>query len=323
MDNSQFDNSDIKPKKTETVYTCDNCPHAGNLMCCHNCPNFSNFVDDESIVNRTEAQRYDEAVKKVKDYYEGKTKMYSDVKQTLDLLFPELKEKESEDDRTRKAILTGLIDCRDAPDLGWSDFGGINIDECIAWIEKQDGHKPYGQRKECEDCQFNYAGECKGYCALKRNEHKPTDEVEPKFHEGDWVVFIPTESVYQVEKIENHEYILRHIFGGSLCLSFSDEKFIREWTIQDAEDGHVLASNGKRGQEVGIVKEFIGKYGGYDKCFETYCYSDLDGTFRIGEYMGGTSIHPATKEQRDLLFQKMADAGYKWDAGKKELWHKL
>ena len=26
--------------KTETVYTCDNCPHRGNLMCCHNCPNF-------------------------------------------------------------------------------------------------------------------------------------------------------------------------------------------------------------------------------------------------------------------------------------------
>ena len=40
MSNSQFDNSDIKPKKTKTVYTCDNCPHAGNLMCCHNCPNF-------------------------------------------------------------------------------------------------------------------------------------------------------------------------------------------------------------------------------------------------------------------------------------------
>lgn len=39
--NSQFDNSDIKPLKVkECVYNCDNCPHAGNLMCCHNCPNF-------------------------------------------------------------------------------------------------------------------------------------------------------------------------------------------------------------------------------------------------------------------------------------------
>ena len=28
---------------------------------------------------------------------------------------------------------------------------------------------------------------------------------------------------------------------------------------------------------------------------------------------------PATKEQRDLLFQKMKEAGYEWDAEKKEL----
>lgn len=48
-------------------------------------------------------------------------------------------------------------------------------------VEKQREHKPYGQRKECEDCQFNYAGECKGYCALKRNEHKPTEVVHPRW----------------------------------------------------------------------------------------------------------------------------------------------
>ena len=31
------------------------------------------------------------------------------------------------------------------------------------------------------------------------------------------------------------------------------------------------------------------------------------------------NIHPATKEQRDLLFAKMQEAGYEWDDGKKEL----
>lgn len=55
----------------------------------------------------------------------------------------------------------------------------------LDWLEKQGKQEPYGKRKECEDCQFNYAGECKGYCALKRNEHKPTDKVEPKFKPGD------------------------------------------------------------------------------------------------------------------------------------------
>lgn len=52
-----------------------------------------------------------------------------------------VKKQESEDERIRKAILMGLIDCRDAPDLGWSDFGGIPIDDCIAWLEKQGEQK--------------------------------------------------------------------------------------------------------------------------------------------------------------------------------------
>ena len=39
--------------------------------------------------------------------------------------------------KIREAILNGLIDCRDAPDLGWSNFGGIHIDDCIAWLENQ------------------------------------------------------------------------------------------------------------------------------------------------------------------------------------------
>lgn len=53
----------------------------------------------------------------------------------VEKVFPELKE--SEDERIRRAILEGLIDCRDAPDLGWTNFGGIKIDDCIAWLEKQ------------------------------------------------------------------------------------------------------------------------------------------------------------------------------------------
>ena len=43
----------------------------------------------------------------------------------------------AKDKKIREAILNGLIDCRDAPDLGWSNFGGIHIDDCIDWLEKQ------------------------------------------------------------------------------------------------------------------------------------------------------------------------------------------
>ena len=47
------------------------------------------------------------------------------------------------DKKIREAILNGLIDCRDAPDLGWSNFGGIHIDDCIDWLEKQDEQNPF------------------------------------------------------------------------------------------------------------------------------------------------------------------------------------
>lgn len=40
------------------------------------------------------------------------------------------------------------------------------------WLESKYEQKPYGQRKECLDCQFNYAGECKGSCQMKRDEQK-------------------------------------------------------------------------------------------------------------------------------------------------------
>jgi len=51
--------------------------------------------------------------------------------------------------------------------------------------EKDGEQKPYGKRQECVDCQFNYAGECKGSCTMKRGEQKSTDKVEPKIHKKD------------------------------------------------------------------------------------------------------------------------------------------
>ena len=51
-------------------------------------------------------------------------------------------------------------------DLFICDFDDENIWNLV---------KPYGQREECLDCQFNYAGECKGSCDIKRSEQKPAE----------------------------------------------------------------------------------------------------------------------------------------------------
>ena len=55
---------------------------------------------------------------------------------------------------------------------------------------------------------------------------------------------------------------------------------------------------------------------------EYYCRV-FDNEFWLNErgFMGQSDDYfvPATKEQRDLLFKKMKDANYRWDAEKKEL----
>lgn len=161
----------------------------------------------------------------------------------------------------------------------------------------------------------------------KKQDEKPADN-KPKFKVGDWVIDIDKQGVVHqitnvIKNVANHTYGYNaetYTYGFFGYSYFSKNvKSMRLWDIKDAKDGDVLVCIGKYGQEIGIVKKYVGKYGGCDKCFKTYCYVDWEGIFRIGEYMGSKEIYPATKEQRDLLFQKMKEAGYEWDSVKKEL----
>jgi hypothetical protein len=141
----------------------------------------------------------------------------------------------------------------------------------------------------------------------KQGEQELADKAEPRFHEGDWVVFNEHhDSIYQIEKIENYEYTLRHILGGSMPLSFSHESSIRLWDVyQDAKDGDVLAFYGEyRGNkmvQVGKIEKYVGKHGGCSNTFKIYVGVNWDNNLQIGEYMGCSDIRPATKEQRDTL----------------------
>ena len=232
------------------------------------------------MTEKEKAEAYDEAIERAKKLYGNGI---------IEEIFPELKE--SKDKKIREAILKGLIDCRDAPDLGWSNFGGIHIDDCIDWLERQG--------------------------------KKSTAKIEPKFKVGDWVIFITYGSIYQVEKIENYEYTLRDIHGGSFCVSFSNEKLIREWNIQDVKDGDVLSFyseyKGNKMVQVGIIEKYVGKHGGCSNTFKIHVGVNWDNNLQMGKYMGCSDIHPATKEQRDLLSQKIKDAGYKWNDETKAL----
>ena len=239
------------------------------------------------------------------------------------------------DERVRKAILTGLIDCRDAPDLGWSNFGGIEIDDCIAWIEKQ-GEQKSNPCEKCDHVMLNCQNvPCiktfdKGKSALEAIREEKVDnanKIEPKFkiEKDKWYVCI--------RDLDDNYGGAKAFCKGSIYYSTKDETLIpensnipseikycvnhyfRPWTIEDAKDGDVLANKN------GAIFINAGSSGG--GTLDCYCYLSVQNEFCIEEHKTGSwlykdDIKPATKEQCNLLFQRMKEAGYLWDAEKKD-----
>lgn len=193
-----------------------------------------------------------------------------------------LKKTDSEDERIRNAVEAILNDTE--PHI----YNGLGIlkTDILSWFEKHG---------------------------------KPANKVEPKFHEGEWVVFNNRhDSVYQVEKIENYEYTLRHFLGGSMPLSFSHGDMIRAWTVKDARDGDVLTD----GDYPCLFKSINEGKGMFVYCGINGCRNFVtkdDGEDNLLWDDAPENYCPATKEQRDTLFEKMKEAGYEWDIEKKEL----
>lgn len=181
--------------------------------------------------------------------------------------------KELEDERVRKEIISALK---------YANHKGV-YDKHIAWLEKQD-------------------------------KQKPINKVEHKFEMGDWVVFNNKhQSIYQVEKIEDGYYILRHTHGGTFRVCVLHDESLRLWTVQDAKDGDILVFDNK------VIVMF--EYWCIGTAFHSYCHIK-NGVFLVSEkdtphIWEGKGFNPANKAQRDFLFQKMGEAGYEWDDKKK------
>ena len=192
--------------------------------------------------------------------------------QSLELIFPELKE--NEDEKIKKEILNVFKQF----DEGTVIFGRkYDYAKWIAWLEKQ------GEQD---------------------------NKAAPKFKVGDWII--------------NSEGMLRHIVDVDKTGYQTDngwlahdtyERDFHLWTIEDAKNGDILALD----DHILMIKWI--KFNNPINQSEIHCWCHLiNGNFKAIEYQAAVDgLHPATKEQRNILFQKMKEAGYEWNATSKEL----
>ena len=153
--------------------------------------------------------------------------------------------------------------------------------------------------------------------------------VEPKFKKWDWIACDADSFTLSIKSVKDGNYYFHQ--GASLPIKDIDEHY-HLWTIQDAKEGDVLAINWHEDndswEKIIIFKNYHAKgVKGLTKepCVEGYGNTFKNGKLAVNEevpYYSKTWTHnlqPATKEQRDLLFQKMKENGCEWDADKKEL----
>ena len=146
--------------------------------------------------------------------------------------------------------------------------------------------------------------------------------VQPKFKVGDWIT--NGTFIHCIVSIVDGFY---YFYGGGYLDFGKIDGYYHLWTIADAKEGDVLAINWHEDndswEKIIIFKNYHAKgVKGLTKepCVEGYGNTFKNGKLAINEkvpYYSKTWTHnlqPATKEQRDLLFQKMKEAGYKWTA---------
>jgi hypothetical protein len=139
---------------------------------------------------------------------------------------------------------------------------------------------------------------------------------KPNFKVGDWVVtdYGKVSQVVSVDK-DGDGYTLDDgiYFSGSWCDMY------HHWAISDVKDGDVLTD----GKKIVIFNKF--EEPTRKQRIIAYAGLDLSGKLQITEEtkdswrLAADRIMPATKEQCGLLFQKIKEEGYQWDAEKKEL----
>jgi len=229
-----------------------------------------------------------------------------------------------EDEENMNNILYILNQLKDTSSYKEDDIAEKTID----WLkslkdrfEKQDKaeQKPYEQIKSPEE---SLRISSKEYNEIVNDcfysESKPTDKVKPKFKVGDWIVD-NCGYVWKIERIINCFYILKGVDENESQPTIEwIDKTAHLWSIKDAKDGDILVYGDNpidHHVEVTIIFKSVRNKNSVFTHFHIF-----DDKFRTDDWCDcGENVHPATKEQRDFLFFKIKEAGYKWDKENKEL----
>lgn len=123
---------------------------------------------------------------------------------------------------------------------------------------------------------------------------------------------------------EKEGYLIKYL--DSKCYFGCDiiENEYRLWNFGDSKRGDILYD--KAYNRIGIFENFGhhpdgGSFNDKTYCFLSIYYDVDDDEFyeKTCNDMDGYDVVPATKEQRELFFSKMKEAGYEWDENKKEV----
>lgn len=151
------------------------------------------------------------------------------------------------------------------------------------------------------------------------SETKTLEKItKPNFKVGDWVT--DGVSKCQIHSIDDTQYwYSENCILGSIE---SVDKRYHLWTINDAKDGDVLFHSNTASNGIFIFKEILQR-GTLQKVI-CHCDYDSEDGFCLGKnhtccWADSKILYPATKERRDRLFQKMKEAGYKWNPETKTL----
>ena len=284
------------------------------------------------------ARRYDEALARAREIHsESKAQCHNIMAE----VFPELKESEDE-----SAIRDIRVVLESSATRFFKENGKMPVwyDRAVAWLEKHGEPIDKIVKRAMNEKQRVLLTETNGNANIdwdtrslqdvkllleygldyikkleKQGEQKSVNKAESKSKiiKDTWYVCTYT-TCTEDSRIwfrKDIAYLGNDILKCNLGFEPEDyQKCFRLWTIEDAKEGDVLAND----KSVFIYAKVL-----YSKPY-AYCGVDKFGVFKDNclKYDWSNSvdnIHPATKEQRDLLFQKMKEEGYEWDAEKKEL----